>query len=101
MILPISGRGIISERRRSQNGQVRSDGLEPIPFFIEWAADSEHPSRDSSPGCRLISLSLAYPDPPAVRNVLGSLGIGIEVKQRSTARPQALLDTPKDNVTLS
>jgi hypothetical protein len=72
----------------------------PIPFFIEWAADSEHPSRDSPPGCRLISLALAYPDPPAVRKALGSLGIGIELKQRSTARLQALLDTPKGNVTL-
>lgn len=77
------------------------DGVEPIPFFIEWAADSVHPSQDSPQGCRLLSMELEHPDPAAVRKMLGNLGIAIEVKQAASGRLKAMLDTPKGKVTLT
>ena len=76
-------------------------GVEPIPFFIEWSADSLHPSQDSPEGCRLQSIELEYPDPVPVRQLLEKLGIGIEVKQAKEARLRATLDTPKGKVVLS
>jgi hypothetical protein len=76
-------------------------GVEPVPFFIEWAAESLHPSQDSSKGCRLSSIELEHPDPSAVREMLGKLGIEIEVKAAKEARLKAALDTPKGRVVLS
>jgi hypothetical protein len=76
-------------------------GVEPVPFFIEWAADSLHPSQDSSKGCRLSSIELEHPDPAAVRETLGKLGIEIDMKPAKEARLKAALDTPKGRVVLS
>ena len=76
-------------------------GVEPIPFFIEWSADSLHPSQDSPQGCRLLSIELAHPDPSAVRQLLEKLGIAIEVKPANEARLRATVDTPKGKVVLS
>jgi Glyoxalase-like domain len=75
-------------------------GVEPVPFFIEWAAESLHPSQDSPQGCRLSSIELEHPDPAGVRATLEKLGIGIEVKQAKEARLKAALDTPKGRVVL-
>lgn len=76
-------------------------GIEPVPFFIEWASDSLHPSQDSSKGCRLSSIELEHPDPSAVRGMLEKLGISLEVKPAKEARLKAALDTPKGRVVLS
>ncbi len=81
--------------------KLGADGVEPIPFFIEWAADSVHPSQDSPRGCRLLSMEMEHPDPAAVRKMLGNLGLAIEVAQAASARLKAALDTPKGKVTLS
>jgi hypothetical protein len=76
-------------------------GVEPVPFFIEWAADSLHPAQDSPKGCRLGSIELEHPDPASVRGLLEKLGIGLEVKPAKEARLKAVLDTPKGRVVLS
>jgi Glyoxalase-like domain len=34
-----------------------------IPFFIEWASDTIHPSVDSPSGCQLADLELYHPEP--------------------------------------
>ena len=36
------------------------DGL--LPFFIEWSADTTHPSVDAPHGCEIIGISLTAPD---------------------------------------
>ncbi|HEX9942466.1 MAG TPA: VOC family protein [Thermoanaerobaculia bacterium] len=77
------------------------DGVEPIPFFIEWAADSLHPSQDSPQGCELQSLAMEHPDAAKVRSALKDLGIELKVKQASGARLTATLKTPKGKVELS
>jgi hypothetical protein len=76
-------------------------GIEPIPFFIEWSADSLHPSQDSPAGCRLQSIELEHPDPAAVRRLLEKLSLGIEVKQAKEARLRATVHSPKGNVVIS
>jgi hypothetical protein len=37
-------------------------GAEPFPFFIEWDADTVHPSRESPPGCEFLSFEIEHPD---------------------------------------
>lgn len=75
-------------------------GVEPIPFFIEWSPDSLHPSQDSPAGCELRSFAIHHPDPARVRDALKSLGIEAEVKPAKSAKLVAMLTTPKGNLEL-
>jgi hypothetical protein len=76
-------------------------GVEPIPFFIEWAADSLHPSQDSPKGCELQSFEIEHPNPADVVEELKKLGIKAKVKQGQKFNLVAALRTPKGKVTLS
>jgi hypothetical protein len=81
--------------------ELGRDGVEPIPFFIEWAADSLHPSQNSPSGCELQSLILEHPEVAKLRGMLRDLGIDAEVKQGAAARFIAAVKTPKGSVELS
>jgi Glyoxalase-like domain len=76
-------------------------GVEPIPFFIEWAADSLHPSQDSPKGCALQSFEIEHPNPGDVIELLKRLGVEAKVKQAKEVSLAATLKTPKGKVTLS
>ncbi|HEV8130487.1 MAG TPA: VOC family protein [Acidobacteriota bacterium] len=76
-------------------------GIEPIPFFIEWAVDSLHPSQDSPKGCQLESLEIEHPNAANVTGTLRKLGIEAKVKQAENVRLTATLETPKGKVILS
>jgi hypothetical protein len=78
-----------------------TDGVEPIPFFIEWAGGSVHPSQDSPAGCELREVAIAHPQPAAVAGMLEKLGIRAEVKKADRARLTAQMQTPKGKVGLS
>ena len=74
---------------------------EPIPFFIEWASGSVHPSQDSPKGCELQSFEIEHPDPVGLLNALKSLGIEARATQARNARLRATLQTPKGIVELN
>ncbi len=74
--------------------------VDPIPFFIEWAADSIHPSQDSPAGCELLAFEIEHPNPTEVRNVLEKIGIEANVKPGDRARLAATLRSPKGTVEL-
>jgi hypothetical protein len=76
-------------------------GVEPIPFFIQWAADSVHPSQDSPKGCELQSFEIEHPNPSDVIDALKKLGIEAKVKQAKDVRLTATLMTPKGKAELS
>jgi hypothetical protein len=57
------------------------DGL--LPFFIEWSADSVHPSQDAPAGCLIKAFSLESGGDGAVQATLRKLGIGVESKAGS------------------
>jgi hypothetical protein len=73
-------------------------GVDPVPFFIQWAADSRHPSADAPPGCRLVEFAIAGSDPERLEAVLASLGIDAAVTKAAHAGLTATLDTPKSRV---
>lgn|SRR6185437_8624167 len=54
------------------------DGV--LPFFIEWSADSVHPSQDAPKGCALEHFFIESPSAKDVREVAGKLGLDVEVK---------------------
>jgi hypothetical protein len=76
-------------------------GVEPIPFFIEWSAETVHPSQDSPKGCTLQSFDMEHPDAAALTDALRRLGIEMQVKPSKTARLSAVIKTPKGEVRLS
>jgi hypothetical protein len=75
--------------------------VEPVPFFIEWAADSAHPSQDSPKGCALQGFEIEHPDPESLIGALKGLGIQAEVKQGSNVKLTATLQTPRGGLELS
>jgi hypothetical protein len=76
--------------------ELAADDVDPIPFFIEWAADSLHPSQDSPRGCELLALEVGHPKPAEVKAVLAKLGIETAVKSGQRALLTATLRTPKN-----
>jgi len=75
-------------------------GVEPIPFFIEWSTDSLHPSQDSPTGCELQSFEIEHPNPASVIDALKGLGIEAQVKRARHVKLNARLKTPKGEVEL-
>lgn len=69
--------------------------VDPVPFFIEWAADSRHPSQDSPQGCGLESLVLHHPKAEDQTALLKGLGIEAEVRAGAEVRLTAALRTPR------
>ena len=75
--------------------------VDPVPFFIQWAADSSHPSTDAPSGCRLMEFAIAGPDPVRLEAVLASLGIDATVTKAAHAALTAAIETPKGAVTVA
>jgi catechol 2,3-dioxygenase-like lactoylglutathione lyase family enzyme len=57
-----------------------------LPFFIEWGADSPHPSSDAPPGCRCTLFELVTPDLRALKKTLAILALDVSVG--SNVHPQ-------------
>jgi Glyoxalase-like domain len=74
--------------------------VEPMPFFIQWAADAVHPASDSPAGCQLKALRIAHPEPAAVVDALRAVGIDAEVALASDAALYATVSTPKGVIEL-
>jgi catechol 2,3-dioxygenase-like lactoylglutathione lyase family enzyme len=89
-------------RWRSAGAQAdfRTATVDPIPFFIEWAPGSTHPSGDSPNGCTLERLELRHPDADRLRRALATLGIEATVADAETAGIRASIATPKGDVRL-
>jgi hypothetical protein len=83
-----------------QSDFARAD-VDPIPFFIEWAPGSIHPSEDSPKGCELAAVEFEHPDPKVLESVLAALGIDTSVRQAANVKLLATLKTPKGRVELS
>ena len=75
--------------------------IDPVPFLIQWAPDSLHPSQDSPSGCTLQSLEFEAPKASAVLEDLRLLGIDAVVKEAKAPRLIATLKTPKGTVMLT
>jgi hypothetical protein len=76
-------------------------GVEPIPFFIQWASDSLHPSQDSPKGCELQSFEIGHPEAGEVSGTLKKLSIEARTKQATSATLTVVLKTPRGRVELS
>jgi hypothetical protein len=81
------------------NLQDNQNGL--LPFFIQWGADSIHPSVDSPHGCRLTSFALSGPDLVELAAISHRIGIQVELAQAPEPRLTAKVVGPRGTLSLS
>ena len=100
--------GPIAGSRKRPNGRLLQwktlnlkddrDGL--LPFFIEWSADTIHPSADAPPGCRIVRFELATPDPEKLEETAALLGLDVGIVKGAKAQLRATLAGPKGQLSL-
>ena len=66
-----------------------------LPFFIEWASTSPHPSVDAPSGCHLERFVIVGPNPGGLSKLVQSLGIDVPVARSETSQLQARFTGPK------
>lgn len=55
-----------------------------LPFFIEWSAESPHPSQDAPAGCSLQNFYVQSPAASDVSRIVRELGLDVEVRPGTT-----------------
>lgn len=68
---------------------LRDDHGGLLPFFIEWSADSPHPSEDAPKGCALVDFLLETPKPAEIKPVCTLLNLDVRVEQGEASRLHA------------
>ena len=72
-----------------------------VPFFIEWSADSPHPSSDAPPGCRIERFTAADPNPEELKKIYQSIGIDMTVERADRSQLRALIVGPHGTLNVS
>jgi hypothetical protein len=81
------------ERKRPDGGLLRwktlnlhhnQSGL--LPFFIEWSADTVHPSADAPSGCKILRFELSAPNDAELRRLCRLMGIDVPVTRGEAPR---------------
>jgi hypothetical protein len=74
---------------------IRDAASNLLPFFIEWSADSLHPSVDAPKGCRLESFVLETLDPEQLANTLALLELDVTTQRSAKAQLAATIIGPE------
>lgn len=80
-------------RWNTVNLQNNLNGL--LPFFIEWGADSVHPSVDAPKGCELQSFVAVSPTPETLVVKYRQIGVQISVERGEKDGLRARITGPK------
>jgi len=72
-----------------------------LPFFIEWAPDSVHPSADAPKGCSVTRFSAEAPEPRKLADTLKLLNLDLDVGKGEKPRLLATIVGPKGALELS
>jgi len=68
-----------------------------LPFFIEWSADSSHPSADAPSGCQLLRFELLTPDPAALAKTSAKVMLAAQSQKALRRRSTPSFPAPKAN----
>ena len=71
-----------------------------LPFFIEWSADSIHPSADSPKGCTLVRFEALTPDVEALAAEVKQLDLDLPIVKAAARQLRAAIAGPKGTLTL-
>ncbi|HYS23727.1 MAG TPA: VOC family protein, partial [Candidatus Eisenbacteria bacterium] len=72
-----------------------------LPFFIEWSADSAHPSEDAPKRCSLAYFEIMSVDSDELTLTLKRIGLDLPVQRSDKARLRALISGPKGDLGLT
>ena len=72
-----------------------------LPFFIEWGADSIHPSVDAPRGCRLDHFAIADPNPASLKPLLQQLALDVPVERADRSQLRARITGPRGTLETS
>jgi hypothetical protein len=84
-----------------QTLHLAEDASGLLPFFIEWAADSPHPSTDAPKGCSLVSFAAQTPDPAKLSAKLAALNLDLRVRKGDREGLRASIRGPQGSLELS
>ena len=77
-----------------------AEGVELVPFLIEWGDGVAHPSTTSVSGCRLVTFTGEHPEPGAVVATLKALDVELDVNPAATPALIAVIEGPAGTVEL-
>jgi hypothetical protein len=80
--------------------RFQEGAIDPIPFFIEWARDSAHPSENAPRGCTIEDLHFEHPHADELRAALTAIGLEASVVKMNFARIIAMIHTPRGRLEL-
>jgi len=80
---------------------LNDDASGLLPFFIEWNADSPHPSADAPAGCHLVRFELATRAPKELTETLRLLSLDVSVAKAKKSQLRAWFAGPKGNLELT
>jgi len=80
---------------------LNDDASGLLPFFIEWGANSLHPSADSPAGCHLLRFELATPEPDSLARTLKLLSLDVPVAKAQQSQLRARLAGPQGTLELT
>lgn len=72
-----------------------------LPFFIEWSADSIHPSIDSPQGCHLLRFAVSCPDPASLTRMADQIGLDLSISESRLYLLRAIIAGPKGRLDLT
>jgi hypothetical protein len=79
---------------------LKDDHSGLLPFFIEWSADTIHPSADSPTSCRIVRFEIATPEPEQLSNTVAILGLDVKIVKAEYAQLRTTIAGPKGELAL-
>ena len=80
---------------------MKDDANGLLPFFIEWSADSPHPSADAPSGCQLLRFELLTPDPVALGKRTAQLNLKAPLVKAASSQLHAVISGPKGKLDIT
>jgi glyoxalase-like protein len=70
---------------------LKEDANGLLPFFIEWSANTVHPSEDAPAGCQLLRFELLTPDPGSLARITAKLMLTASIAKGSSPQLHAVI----------
>jgi Glyoxalase-like domain len=80
---------------------LKDDGNGLLPFFIEWSADSPHPSADAPSGCQLLRFELLTPEPAALAKTSAKVMLAAPIAKGPSRQLHAVISGPQGQLDIT
>jgi len=73
---------------------LKDDHYGLLPFFIEWSADTIHPSADAPLGCKIVRFELAAPNDAEINHLCALLSLDVPIAHSDKPQLRARIEGP-------